>query len=167
MKRAHAVRSFDTPAARATQDERGNLRSTPPLERMDPKSIPPFVVSRLAQQAVANHERTLPAKTCLLLALAVTFSPALAQTQLEEIVVTATHDALTDRRESVTQKTVLDKKEIEALGGLTVGEVIRKLPGIDAGEHTGDGAPSAKTRGMGRDAVQFLVDGERPTANAR
>ncbi|MBK9445648.1 MAG: TonB-dependent receptor [Betaproteobacteria bacterium] len=137
------------------------------MERMDPKSIPPFVVSRLAQQAVSNHERTLPAKTCLLLALAVTFSPALAQTQLEEIVVTATHDALTDRRESVTQKTVLDKKEIEALGGLTVGEVIRKLPGIDAGEHTGDGAPSAKTRGMGRDAVQFLVDGERPTANAR
>lgn len=95
--------------------------------------------------------------------------PAFAEepTKLEEVVVTAAHDALTDRREAVTQKTVLDKKEIEALGGLTVGEVIRKLPGIDAGEHSGDGAPSAKARGMGRDAVQFLVDGERPTANAR
>ncbi len=79
-------------------------------------------------------------------------------TQLDEIVVTATHDTLADRREAVTQKTVLDKQEIEALGGLTVGEVIRKLPGIDAGEHSGDGAPSAKTRGMGRDAVQFLVE---------
>ncbi|TXI82263.1 MAG: hypothetical protein E6Q44_02470, partial [Flavobacteriales bacterium] len=88
-------------------------------------------------------------------------------TQLDEVVVTATHDTLADRREAVTQKTVLNKQEIEALGGLTVGEVIRKLPGIDAGEHSGDGAPSAKTRGMGRDAVQFLVDGERPTANAR
>lgn len=87
--------------------------------------------------------------------------------RLEEIVVTAPQDTLGDRREAVTQKTVLDRAEIEALGGLTVGEVIRKLPGIDAGEHSGDGAPSAKTRGMGRDAVQFLVDGERPTANAR
>ncbi|MBI2306390.1 MAG: TonB-dependent receptor [Rhodocyclales bacterium] len=125
------------------------------------------MVSRLAQQAVSNHERTLPTKTCLLVALAAAFPPAFAQTQLDEIVVTASHDALTDRRESVTQKTVLDKKEIEALGGLTIGEVIRKLPGIDAGEHSGDGAPSARTRGMGRDAVQFLVDGERPSANAR
>ena len=96
-------------------------------------------------------------------------APLLAQVpkQLDEIVVTASHDTLADRREAVTQKTVLDRKEIEALGGLTVGEVLRKLPGIDAGEHTGDGAPSAKARGMGRDAVQFLVDGERPTANAR
>lgn len=151
----HAVRSFDTPI-RATQDERGNLRSKHP-----------FVVSRLAQQAVSNHERTLRTKTCLLVALAAAFPPAFAQTQLDEIVVTPTHDTLADRREAVTQKTVLDKQEIEALGGLTVGEVIRKLPGIDAGEHSGDGAPSAKTRGMGRDAVQFLVDGERPTANAR
>lgn len=88
-------------------------------------------------------------------------------TKLDEVVVTATHDALADRREAVTQKTVLDRKEIEALGGLTVGEVIRKLPGIDAGENSGDGAPTARVRGMGRDAVQFLVDGERPTANAR
>lgn len=87
--------------------------------------------------------------------------------RLEEIVVTAPQDTLGDRREAVTQKTVLDRTEIEALGGLTVGEVIRKLPGIDAGEHSGDGAPSAKARGIGRDAVQFLVDGERPTANAR
>ena len=94
--------------------------------------------------------------------------PALAaDAELNEIVVTAAHDALTDRREAVTQKTVLDRKEIESLGGLTVGEVIRKLPGIDAGENTGDGAPTARVRGMGRDAVQFLVDGERPTANAR
>lgn len=86
---------------------------------------------------------------------------------LGEVTVTASSDAEAERQTAVTQKTVLDRQEIEALGGLTVGEVIRKLPGIEAGAHSGDGGPSANARGMGRDAVQFLVDGERPSANAR
>ena len=88
-------------------------------------------------------------------------------TTLQEITVTATSETEAERRAAVTQKTVIDRQEIEALGGLTVGEVIRKLPGIEAGAHSGDGGPSANARGMGRDSVQFLVDGERPSANAR
>jgi len=87
--------------------------------------------------------------------------------RLKEVTVTATTDALAEQREAVAQKTIVDRKEIEALGGLTVGEVIRKLPGIEAGEHGADGGMSARARGMSRDAVQFLVNGERPTANAR
>lgn len=96
-------------------------------------------------------------------------TPAKAEpgTTLKEVVVTASSEADAERQAAVTQKTVVDRKEIEALGGLTVGEVIRKLPGIEAGTHTGDGGPSANARGMGRDSVQFLVDGERPSANAR
>jgi len=90
-----------------------------------------------------------------------------APTQLKEVTVTATPEALAEQREAVSQKTVIDRKEIEALGGLTVGEVIRKLPGIEAGEHGADGGLSARARGMSRDVVQFLVNGERPTANAR
>lgn len=86
---------------------------------------------------------------------------------LKEVTVTAISESEAERHAAVTQKTVIDRQEIEALGGLTVNEVIRKLPGIDAGAHSGDGNPSANTRGMGRDAVQFLVDGERPSANAR
>lgn len=88
-------------------------------------------------------------------------------TTLKEITVTANSEAEAERHAAVTQKTVIDHREIESLGGLTVNEVIRKLPGIDAGAHGGDGNPAANARGMGRDAVQFLVDGERPSANAR
>ncbi len=87
--------------------------------------------------------------------------------RLKEVTVTAASDALAEQREAVSQKTIVDRKEIAALGGLTVGEVIRKLPGIEAGEHGADGGMSARARGMSRDAVQFLVNGERPTANAR
>jgi iron complex outermembrane receptor protein len=87
--------------------------------------------------------------------------------QLGEVTVRSTSDALEEQRNAATQKTIVDRKEIEALGGLTVGELIRKLPGIDAGEHGADGGMNARARGMSRDGVQFLVNGERPTANAR
>ncbi len=100
-------------------------------------------------------------------AVLVASAQAAAPTALPEITITAKSDALTEQRAAVAQKTVLDRAEIEALGGLTVGEVIRKLPGVDAGEHSGDGGMSARSRGMVRDSVQFLVNGERPTANAR
>lgn len=95
------------------------------------------------------------------------FAAEPAPVQLKEITVTATTDALAEQREAVAQKTVIERKEIEALGGLTVGEVVRKLPGIEVGEHGADGGLAARARGMSRDAVQFLVNGERPTANAR
>lgn len=110
-------------------------------------------------------------KRCYLLAwLALVAAPpagAEAPTQLQEITVTATTDALSEQREAVAQKTVIERREIEALGGLTVGEVIRKLPGIAVNDHGADGDLAARARGMSRDAVQFLVNGERPTASAR
>ncbi|MBW7902471.1 MAG: TonB-dependent receptor [Rhodocyclaceae bacterium] len=113
-----------------------------------------------------NTKNTLQAVAlCSFLAPALAAEPA--PTQLKEVTVTATSDALAEQREAVSQKTVIDRAEIEALGGLTVGEVIRKLPGIEAGEHGADGGMGARARGMSRDAVQFLVNGERPTANAR
>lgn len=90
-----------------------------------------------------------------------------APAQLQEVTVTAATDAAAEQREAVAQKTVIERREIEALGGLTVGEVIRKLPGIEANDQGADGGLAARARGMSRDAVQFLVNGERPTASAR
>ena len=112
-------------------------------------------------------KRLTPHLTCIALGLAA-FPTAAEETRtLKEVTVTASSDALEKQQASVTQKTIINRAEIEALGGLTVNEVIRKLPGIDASGHSGDGGPSGNARGMGRDAVQFLVDGERPSANAR
>ncbi len=112
-----------------------------------------------------NHS---PPPAAALLVMLVTATAIAEETAtLKEMTVTADADADQERHAAITQKQVIDRKEIEAMGGLTVGEVIRKLPGIEAGAHSGDGGPSANARGMGRDAVQFLVDGERPSANAR
>lgn len=109
--------------------------------------------------------RAPPARAALLAVLGLFAAPAAAEQTLPEVVVSAPADAA--RHAAVTQKTVLDRREIEALGGLTVAEVLARLPGIEAGQHGGDGSPSANARGMGRESVQILVDGERPAANAR
>ena len=117
------------------------------------------------------HARLLAAAVCAACAAPVLAQqPAPAPTperQLGEVTVRSASSALEDQRNAATQKTIIDRQEIEALGGLTVGELIRKLPGIDAGEHGADGGMNARARGMSRDGVQFLVNGERPTANAR
>ncbi|HET7797124.1 MAG TPA: TonB-dependent receptor, partial [Nevskia sp.] len=80
---------------------------------------------------------------------------------LKEITVTAKRSDVAERRESVTQKTVLERKEIENLGVMTVGEVLVKLPGVEV---NGDGQ---RARGMSRDSVQILIDGERPAGGSR
>ena len=118
------------------------------------------------------HARLLAAAVCAAPVLAQQPAPAspaasVPERQLGEVTVRSASDVLEDQRNAAMQKTIIDRKEIEALGGLTVGELIRKLPGIDAGEHGADGGMNARARGMSRDGVLFLVNGERPTANAR
>lgn len=94
-------------------------------------------------------------------------SGALAQEMLPEIIVNAKSSALEERRSAVTQKTVIDRQGIAATGGLTVGEVLGKLPGVDAGTPSSDGTVALRSRGMARDSVQVLVDGERASSNSR
>lgn len=76
---------------------------------------------------------------------------------LQEVKVTGKRDDVAERRESSTQKIVLERKEIENLGVMTIGEVVGKLPGIEVG----GGSDGQRARGMSRDSVQILVDGER------
>lgn len=76
---------------------------------------------------------------------------------LKEVTVTATGADVAERREASTQKIVLNRKDIEGMSALTVNEVLERLPGVELG----NGGMGQKTRGMVRDSVQVLVDGER------
>ncbi|MBI4808242.1 MAG: TonB-dependent receptor [Nitrosomonadales bacterium] len=80
---------------------------------------------------------------------------------LKEITVTAKGSDVAERRDATTQKIVLERKDIENLGVMTIGEVLGKLPGVEV---NGDGQ---RARGMSRDSVQILVDGERSAGGAR
>lgn len=87
-------------------------------------------------------------------------------TLLPEVGVSATFDALTEQRLAPGVKLVIDAEEIRSLGGLSVAEVLRKLPGLERAGHGADSA-AAGARGVARDAVLILVNGERPTASGR
>lgn len=90
-----------------------------------------------------------------------------AEQVLSTVTVTADADALEERRQAVTQKVILNQAEIANLGATTVSEVISKLPGIDAGSQGSDGGQGMRARGMVRDSVQLLIDGERVGGNSR
>lgn len=92
---------------------------------------------------------------------------AQAEKTFEAITVTSAPEGDDARRESVAQKIVVGRKDIEAMGALTIGDVMGKLPGVDAGAQGADGSMALRARGMVRDSVQILVDGERVHHNAR
>jgi iron complex outermembrane receptor protein len=99
--------------------------------------------------------------------LATTLAYAEEQIVLPNISVSVKKDALSDQRISNIQKQVFDRKEIENLGVMTIGEVLNRLPGIDAGSAISDGSSTPRARGMSRDSVDVRVDGERPAGGSR
>lgn len=82
-------------------------------------------------------------------------------TTLKEVTVTAKSADVAERRDATSQKVILDRKEVENLGVMTIGEVLGKLPGVEV---SGEGQ---RARGMSRDSVQILIDGERPAGGSR
>lgn len=100
---------------------------------------------------------------CLALAAAAAAPNALADEQvLKEVSVTAAGvDDVAERKQSATQKVIVTRKDIENMGALTINDVLGKLPGIDVGAPTADGTVATRSRGMARDSVQIVIDGER------
>lgn len=78
--------------------------------------------------------------------------------KLDTITVTGERNDLSMRRDAATQKVIIDRKEIDNMSVMTVGDVLGKLPGV---EIKGD---SQRARGMSRDSVQILIDGERQSS---
>lgn len=100
--------------------------------------------------------------------LAASTTCAAEEKTLKEVTVTSAGvDDLSERRQAATQRVIIDRQNIEAMGALTIGDVMGKLPGVDAGTPGSDGQMALRSRGMVRDSVQILVDGERVHANAR
>lgn len=64
------------------------------------------------------------------------------------------------RRQSTAAKIVVGREEIEQYGDTSLGEVLRRLPGVTLGGRPGRGG-EVRLRGMGSGYTQILVDGER------
>lgn len=63
------------------------------------------------------------------------------------------------RRRATAAKIVIDRQEIEAFGDSSLGEVLRRLPGITTGGTPGRGG-APRMRGLGSGYTRLLIDGE-------
>lgn len=65
------------------------------------------------------------------------------------------------RRHSIAGKIVIGREELEKDGDTSIGEILKRLPGVTLGGRAGRGG-EIRMRGMGGSYTQMLVNGERP-----
>ena len=82
-------------------------------------------------------------------------------TTLKPVEVTATRpDDTQERRQSTAAKIVIGRDEIERFGDSTVGDLLKRLPGVTMQGRPGRGG-AIRMRGLGAGYTQILLDGER------
>ena len=106
-------------------------------------------------------------RALLLAGLSLTTLPALAQanaanvTDLGRVEIRSNRDNDTElRRESTASKIVIGRDDIEKQGDATIGDVLKRLPGVTLGGPPGRGG-AIRMRGLGNGYTQILLDGER------
>jgi outer membrane receptor for ferrienterochelin and colicins len=67
------------------------------------------------------------------------------------------------RRMSTAAKMIFGREELERNGDTSVGEILKRLPGVTMGGRPGRGG-GVRMRGLGSGYTQMLVNGERPPA---
>jgi iron complex outermembrane receptor protein len=96
--------------------------------------------------------------TCLLFSTTALVKAEESKIKLDSILVTGERDDLSMRRDAATQKVVIDRKEIDNMSVTTIAEVLGKLPGVEVK------SGGQRARGMSRDSVKILIDGERQSS---
>ena len=88
-------------------------------------------------------------------------APAPAPAKLDRVEITGGRaDDVQERRESTAAKIVIGRDEIERFGDSTLGEVLKRLPGVTIQGRPGRGG-QIRMRGLGNGYTQILLDGER------
>ncbi len=80
-------------------------------------------------------------------------------TELNTVVVTGNSDDTAARRRSTASKIIFGREEIDRFGDSTVGEILKRLPGVTTQGAPGRGGPP-RMRGLGGGYTQILIDGE-------
>ncbi len=92
--------------------------------------------------------------------------PGLAQTpppitDLGSVEIRSNRNTSTEsRREATASKIIIGREDIDRHGDATLGEVLKRLPGVTMGGAPGRGA-GIRMRGLGGGYTQILIDGER------
>ncbi len=92
------------------------------------------------------------------LALALTFNAQAANT-LDKIVVSAAAEDIAARKKADIKTIVIGEEEVERYGDATVGDVLRRLPGMSFTGPAGV-TKDIRVRGLDKGYTQFLINGE-------
>ncbi len=114
------------------------------------QTSPPEAAPAPAQAASAPRTRPTPAQP----------TPQDAANRLERVEVSGAASDDSVRRQSTASKIVISREEIDRFGDSTLGEVLKRLPGVTTGGRPGRGG-DIRMRGMGGGYTQILVNGER------
>ena len=80
--------------------------------------------------------------------------------KLERVEVDGKVSDEAQRRSATASKIIIGREEIDRYGDTTIGEVLKRLPGVTTGGRPGRGG-EVRMRGMGNGYTQILVNGER------
>jgi iron complex outermembrane receptor protein len=89
-------------------------------------------------------------------------SQAAASDKLQQVTISGSRaNDIDQRRMSTAAKMIFGREELERNGDSSVGEILKRLPGVTMGGAPGRGA-GIRMRGLGNGYTQMLVNGERP-----
>lgn len=83
-----------------------------------------------------------------------------ARPQQVEVTGSSGADNNADRRRSTASRIVYGREELDRMGDSSLGEVLKRLPGVTIGGPPGRGG-QIRMRGMGAGYTQILIDGQR------
>ncbi len=120
-----------------------------------PNSLSVLTWAALAATAHAQTAPTVPTAPA-------SSAPVVPQAQqLAPVEITGNRaNEMQERRQSTAAKIVIGREEIDRFGDSTVGEVLKRLPGITLQGAPGRGG-AIRMRGLGSGYTQILLDGER------
>lgn len=98
-------------------------------------------------------------RKALAVLIAAICQPTFAEQLLSEVVAVDQREAQVERKNSTLQKIVVAEEEVERYGDATVGDVLRRLPGMG---FTGPAGVSkdVRMRGLDKGYTLFLINGE-------
>lgn len=79
---------------------------------------------------------------------------------VQKVTITGGRDENESRRLSTAAKMVFGREELDRIGDSSLGEVLKRLPGVTMGGRPGRGG-EIRMRGMGNGYTQILINGER------
>ena len=88
-------------------------------------------------------------------------APRAPPAELPRVEISGARNAdVQERRESTAAKIVIGRDEIDRFGDATVGDLLKRLPGVTLGGRPGRGG-EIRMRGLGSGYTQILLDGQR------